>query len=463
MILKQYYTACLAHASYLVGDEAAGIAVVVDPERDVDMYVADAAAAGMRIGHVILTHFHADFVTSHLEFRDRYGAEIHLGARGEAEYAFTPARDGDVLELAAVRLEFLETPGHTLESICTVVYDTASGQAAPHAVLTGDTLFIGDVGRPDLVASEGVESGVLAGMLYDSLHEKLLPLPDDTLVYPAHGAGSLCGRNLSTDTFSTMGEQRAYNYALQPMSKEEFVELVTTDLPPAPSYFGWDVRLNRMERPFARRDTDVRRLGLDEFLARVRDGAQVLDAREPRDFAAAHVRGSINVGLDGSFAQWAGSVLDFERPILLVVYPGGEEEAAMRLSRVGLDDVAGFLSGAMQSLEALPEMVDSTVRIAASTLAERLAAADPPLVLDVRSKDEWRAGRIEGSLNVPLQELRERMGDLPRDRPLAVHCQSAYRSSIAAGVLQRAGIDDFTELVGGIAAWQASGLPVVGG
>jgi glyoxylase-like metal-dependent hydrolase (beta-lactamase superfamily II)/rhodanese-related sulfurtransferase len=461
MFLKQYYIGCLAHASYTVGDEQAGVAAVIDPRRDVDEYVADAEAAGMRIGHVILTHFHADFVSSHLEFRDRFGAEIHVGARGEAQYAFTPAHDGDILALGAVRLEFLETPGHTPEGICAVVYDGAADPAKAHAVFTGDTLFIGDVGRPDLVVSQGFTSDVLAGWLYDSLREKLLPLPDDTLVYPAHGAGSLCGRNLSSDTYSTMGVQRLYNYALQEMTKEAFIEVITADLPTVPAYFGWDANLNKMDHPFPRRTVDVARLGLGDFLALMRQGAQVLDAREARDFAAAHLRGSINIGLDGSFAQWAGAVLDFERPILLVVYPGGEPEAVMRLARVGLDDVPGFLSGGTQSLEAMPELVDVTERITAATLAEQLESDDPPLVVDVRAKTEWEAGHIDGSINIPLPELAQRLDELPSDRRLALHCLSAYRSSIAAGLLQRAGRSDFTELIGGIAAWEASSLPVV--
>lgn len=458
MFLKQYYIGCLAHASYLVGDEVSGHAAVVDPRRDIQEYLDDASANGLRIEHVILTHFHADFVSGHLDLRDAVGAKIHLGARGDAEYATIPAHDGDIVDLGGVRLELLETPGHTPEGICAVVHDLTKG-GQPHAVFTGDTLFIGDVGRPDLVASQGVSPEELAGQLYDSLHEKLLPLPDDTLVYPAHGAGSLCGRNMSTDTSSTMGVQRTFNYALQPMGRDEFIEMAIADLPPAPSYFGWDAQLNRKERPSSRGAISVRRLSLAEVLAAQRDGTQVLDARDPMDFAAAHLRGSINVGLDGAFAQWAGAVLTPGKPIAIVVYPGGEEGAVMRLRRIGFDDVIGFLSGGLQALETRDELVERTERITAPVLAERLASDHPPLIVDVRSPTEWESGHIEGSVNIPLQELPARVGELPADRPLAVHCLGGYRSSVAASLLQHAGLVDFTELVGGFQAWQASKLP----
>jgi hydroxyacylglutathione hydrolase len=462
MILKQYFLDCLAHASYLVGDEKAGIAAVVDPRRDVDEYLADAAEAGLAIKHVILTHFHADFVASHLYFRNEFGATIHIGAQGTAEYEFAPVHDGDTLQLGDVRLDFLETPGHTPESISTVVTDTAASET-PHAVLTGDTLFIGDVGRPDLVASEGVDANTLATALYDSLHNKLLPLPDDTIVYPAHGAGSLCGRNMSTDTFSTMGTQRAYNYALQDMTREEFVAMVTKDQPPAPSYFGWDAQLNRREEPFGGRTVELERLSFEEFLKRAQEGSQVLDARDPVDFAARHMRGAINVGIDGSFAQWAGSVLDLQKPIVLIVYPGGEAEIVTRLARVGIDTVTGFLSSGMQPFEARPDLLESTERVTARNLDELLAAPNPPVVVDVRGPFEWQAGHIAGSINVPLQELQTRLDEIPKDRPFALQCLAGYRSSVAASILLKEGITNFIELTGGIEAWEASKLPTLAG
>ncbi len=461
MFLKQYFLECLAQSSYLIGDEVSGQAAVVDPRRDVDQYVDDAAAQGLRIAHVILTHFQADFISGHLELRDRVGAEIHLGARGEAEYAHTPVHDGDVLDLGDVGIVFRETPGHTVESICALVFDRTLSETKPHAVLTGDTLFIGDVGRPDLMASKGYSAEELAGWLYDSLHDKLLGIPDETLVYPAHGAGSLCGRNMSTDTFSTFGVQRAYNYALQPMTREEFIEIAVADLPPSPAYFSLDAELNRKEHPF-RAHEQPSSLSLAEMLSMADHGAQVLDARDSTDFAATHMHGSTNIPLDGPFALWAGSVLDFERPIVLIVNPGGEAEVGMRLARVGLENVAGFLDGGMQALQGHPDLLDRTERITARTLAEQLSSADPPAVVDVRQRAEWVAGHIEGSINIPLGELAGRVSELP-DRAFALHCLAAYRSSIAAGILQGAGVTRFTELIGGIEAWEASKLPTVTG
>jgi hydroxyacylglutathione hydrolase len=430
--------------------------VVVDPRRDALGYQEEAAANGLRIEHVILTHFHADFVAGHLELRDALGAEIHLGARGRAEYAVTPAHDGDELVLGPnVKLRFRETPGHTPEGISVLVFERQVSEEAPHAVMTGDTLFIGDVGRPDLVASQGVSAEELAGDLYDSLHAKLLTLPDETLVYPAHGAGSLCGRNLSTDTVSTIGAQRAFNYALAPMSREEFIRMATADLPPAPAYFGYDALLNRTERPTSVRQTVIPRLGLDALLREVNAGAQLLDVRDPVDFGAAHIAGAINVGLGGAFAQWAGAVLDPSRPIVLVVYPGGEQEAVTRLARVGFDRVVGFLNSGMQSLEPRPDLVAHVERIAAANLAEALEK-DGPFVLDVRIPAEFDAGHLPGAVNIPLPALAARMDEVPAERPVAVYCASGYRSSVGASLLLAAG-RTVEELQGGYAAWEASG------
>src|SRR2546425_11672486 len=304
MILKQFYLSCLAHASYLVGDEGTQIAAVVDPQRDIDQYLSFASEHGLAIKHVFLTHFHADFVAGHLELRDRTGARIYLGAAAKAEYAFTPLRDGDVVEFGRVRLKALETPGHTAESISIVVYDLDRSDTAPHAVLTGDTLFIGDVGRPDLRVALGWSAADLGGLLYESLRTKLLTLPDASLVYPAHGAGSLCGKALSKETVSTLGEQRRSNYALQPMSKAAFIDLVTADQPDAPPYFTYYAVLNSKERPTL--ETALARelnpLPLDRALALQAEGAQVLDTRDPAEFAAAHLAGSINIGLGGQYA-----------------------------------------------------------------------------------------------------------------------------------------------------------------
>jgi len=299
MILKQYYLGCLAHASYLLGDESSSTAIIVDPQRDIQQYLDDAETRGLQIRHVFLTHFHADFVAGHLELRDRCGAAIHLGARAQAEYPFVPMQDGDTLEFPGLRLQVLETPGHTIESISILAFDLAKDAAKPHAVLTGDTLFIGDVGRPDLRASLGWSANDLGVHLYHSLHAKLLTLPDATLVYPAHGAGSLCGKQLSSDTVSSLGDQRRLNYALQPMSKEEFIRLVTADQPDAPAYFTFDAILNTRER--ATLDSNLEQvlhpIHLDEVLRMGDAGAQVLDVRDPAEYAKGHLAGSINIGL----------------------------------------------------------------------------------------------------------------------------------------------------------------------
>jgi glyoxylase-like metal-dependent hydrolase (beta-lactamase superfamily II) len=329
MILERHYLSCLAHASYLIADEQSGEAAVVDPQRDVDCYLESAAKLGCRIRHVFLTHFHADFIAGHLELRDREGARIYLGARASAEYEFTAMRDGDTLALGGLRLEVLETPGHSPESISIVVYDPSHDEHDPYAVLTGDTLFIGDVGRPDLRASLGWSAEDLGALLYDSLREKLLQLPDETLVYPAHGAGSLCGKTLSSDSVSTIGVQRHYNYALRPMSKEEFIEIVTADQPDTPAYFTYDAVLNTKERPTL--DETLARellaLSLAEALALLQAGAQVLDTRDAADFEGGHLRDSLNVGMGGAYATWCGTILDGEKPIVIVAKPGRELEA----------------------------------------------------------------------------------------------------------------------------------------
>jgi glyoxylase-like metal-dependent hydrolase (beta-lactamase superfamily II)/rhodanese-related sulfurtransferase len=462
MILKQYYLGCLAHASYLVGDEAAGVAAVVDPQRDVEQYLEDARRLGVRLDHVFLTHFHADFVAGHLEISERTGAAIHLGARAEAEYAFVPSHDGDTLALGAVRLGILETPGHTPEGLSITVTDTARDAGRPHAVLTGDTLFIGDVGRPDLMASIGITAPELAGLLYDSLHEKILALPDATIVYPAHGAGSMCGRNLSQETSSTLGQQRLTNYALQPMSRDAFIRIVTTDQPEAPAYFAYDAMLNRKRRASlpAAMERMLRPIALEETLRLRNAGACVLDVRDPGEWASAHLRDSVNIGLSGKFATWAGTLLDRARPIVLIAEPGGEVEAATRLGRIGFDHVTRYLDGGMQALAARSDLVRSIGRVTAGDLARRLKSAAPPLVLDVRNDGERARGRIHGSRHIPLGRLAELAADLPKGGAIVIQCASGFRSMIAASLLERQGWTGLTDLIGGIAAWESLSLPV---
>lgn len=444
MLFHQFYLNCLAHASYLIGDPQTRTAAVVDPQRDVDQYVQMAEEHGLTIRHVFLTHFHADFVAGHLELRDRTGAAIYLGAAATAEYAFTPLKTGDIVEFGGVKITALETPGHTPESISLLVND--------EKVLTGDTLFVGDVGRPDLRVALGWSAQDLGGMLYDSLREKLLTLPDSTLVYPAHGAGSLCGKALGSETFTTIGEQRLHNYALQPMTKAAFIEIVTADQPDAPPYFTYDAVLNTKER--ATLDDTLERtvhpLTLQEVLKMQKEGAQVLDARDPGVHAAAHLIGSVNVGLGGQYATWAGTVLDRDRPIVLITEQGRAQEAAMRLGRIGFDNVAGYLDEAVP-----PDLTRMTER-----LSPQLAAAKKAVLIDVRGPREREQKRIAGSLAFPLNHLRERFAEVPSERPLLVYCAGGYRSSIAASLLHREGLGPVCEIAGGVAAWEAADLPL---
>jgi hydroxyacylglutathione hydrolase len=462
VILKQFYLNCLAHASYIIGDEETGIAAVVDPQRDIDRYLTFAAEHGLQIKHVFLTHLHADFVAGHLELRDRVGATIYLGAAAQTGYSFTPLRDGAIIEFGRVRLKALETPGHTAESVSIVVYDLARDASEPYAVLTGDTLFIGDVGRPDLRVALGWSANDLGGLLFNSLQTKLLALPDASLVYPAHGAGSLCGKAISKETVSTMGEQRRSNYALQPMSKEAFIKLVTTDQPDAPPYFTYNAVLNSQERQtldnaLAR---EMNPLTLDRVLELHAAGAQVLDTREPEEFASAHLAGSINIGLSGQYATWAGTVLSHEKPIAIIANPGRESESAIRLGRIGFDQVAGYLNDGLQSLETRPELTVQTERVSAPFAATLLSADEPPLAIDVRTPREREQKFIEGSVSIPLNHLTERMGELPKNRRLIVYCAGGYRSSIGASLLQRGGFDRVSEIAGGIAAWETAKLPL---
>lgn len=462
MLLKQFYLNCLAHASYLIGDEETRTAVVVDPQRDIERYLEFAAENNLQIKHVILSHLHADFIAGHLELRDRVGAAIYLGAKAQAEYRFTPLADGSVVEFGRVRLKALETPGHTPESISILVYDLNLSGSEPYAVLTGDTLFVGDVGRPDLRASLGWSANDLGGLLYDSLQSKLLPLPDASLVYPAHGAGSLCGRAISKETVSTIGDQRRLNYALQPMSKKAFIELVTADQPEAPPYFVYDAVLNSKERPTLDEslERNLKPLTLDAVLALQKQGAQILDTRDAEEFGAAHLAGSINIGLGGQYATWAGTMLDHEHPIVIVAAPSRENESAVRLGRIGFDNVAGYLQHGLQSLASRPDRVAFVERISPQFAAEIIASSEPPLAVDVRAPREREQKRIEGSLSLPLSHLMQDLKDLPKNRALLVYCAGGYRSSIAASLLKASGFDSVCEIAGGLAAWESANLPV---
>jgi glyoxylase-like metal-dependent hydrolase (beta-lactamase superfamily II)/rhodanese-related sulfurtransferase len=462
VILEQLYLGCLSQASYLVGDEEAGVAAVVDPRRDVDVYLEEAERRGLEIQHVFLTHFHADFVSGHLELASRTGAKIHVGAAVAPEFEAHGIADGESVRLGQVEIRALATPGHTPESTCFVVYDHAASSEEPHGVFTGDTLFIGDVGRPDLLASVGVTQDELARKLYNSLRDKLLPLPDATVVYPGHGAGSACGKNLSTETTSTMGTQRELNYALQPMSEDEFVGLVTEGQPPAPAYFAYDATMNKKQHPtldevLEKALTPLQASDLERLVSE--EEAQVLDTRSADYFATSHRPGSLNVGIDGRFAGWAGAVLDPEKPVVIIADAGREEEVAVRLGRVGIDSVVGFLDGGAFSLEGELEHFE---RVSPRDLATCLEGEDPPLVLDVRGPGEVASAHLEGSLSIPLPELPKRVAEVPQDRDVVVMCAGGYRSTIAASLLRREGHERISDLRGGMGAWQAAGLPIQG-
>ncbi len=454
MKFTQYYLDCLSQASYLIADETTGVAAVVDPRRDIQTYLDDAEVDGLDIRYVIETHFHADFLSGHLELAEATGAEIVFGQAAQAEFPIRRVRTGERIALGdpdtGVVLEFRETPGHTPESISVVVWEHGDDEE-PHGVLTGDTLFIGDVGRPDLLASVGVTADELARSLHVSLHEQLMSLPDDTKVFPAHGAGSACGKNLSTETVSTIGEQRGTNYALAPMDVDEFIRVVTEGQSSAPGYFGFNAGLNKADRELL--DTEPpRALSLDEVLGAQADGAVVIDTRDSADFARGHLAGSINVGLDGRFAEYVGTVVTPGTPIVIVADPGGESEAKLRLARIGFDEIVGALDGGPAQLAERPETAQQASRLSVPALDDRLEHADVQLI-DVRNPGETALGVIPGASAVPLAELRGVAADLDLERPTVVYCAGGYRSSAGASLLRSLGATDVSDLLGGYGAW----------
>ena len=455
MFFRQYYLDCLSHASYLIGDSSTGRAVVVDPQRDVAEYLADAQAHGLSIEQVLETHFHADFLSGHLELASATGATIAYGraAAGRAEFPIVTYGDRDRISLGEVALEILETPGHTPESISIVVYPH-HGDNTPYAVLTGDTLFIGDVGRPDLFASIGVTAEALARQLFHSLHHKLLMLPDTTKVFPAHGAGSACGKNLSTETVSTIGEQRRTNYALASMSEDEFVEAVTHGQSVAPLYFSFAANRNRELRELLASDIAVPSLTMNEVLAHQQDGAVVIDARDDMAFAAGHLRGSVNVGLGGRFAEYAGEVMAAQTPIVLVTPPDHEAEAKVRLARIGFDRVLGALGDPVGAFIAQPDLVEPLSRLSAESLAERIRSVPGLVIIDVRNPGEVALGTIRGARTISLPALLTSIDQLDPGAPTVVYCAGGYRSAIASSLLRAHGFSDVSDLAGGYTAWQ---------
>ena len=458
MYFKQFYLGCLAHASYLIGSE--GEAAVVDPQRDVDEYLEEAAAQGLQIKYVIETHLHADFVSGHQEIAARTGAQIVFGEKAGVEFAHRAVRDGEEIALGKVVLRFMETPGHTPEGICVLVTDTANPDE-PQKLLTGDTLFIGDVGRPDLAGGKGYTPQMMAEMMYDSLHGKLLKLPDEVEVYPAHGAGSMCGRNMSKETSSTIGEQRKFNYALKPMSKDEFVQMMTADLPEAPSYFPKDAEINRSGARGLDELQPPQPLTAEQVLELRDQGHVLLDVRSAADFGAAHVPGSTNIGLGGQFAMWAGSLIPLNAAIVLIADTGAQvDESVVRLARVGIENVKGYLDGGLQRWRDAELPVATIEQVSVAELKEQMANGDLQII-DVRRQPEYNSGHVPRALNAPLASLEKSLGPLPlkKDKLTAVICAGGYRSSAAASLLQQQGFSNLLNVAGGTSAWVNAGYP----
>ncbi len=455
MIFEQHYLDCLSQASYFIADTASGRAVVVDPRRDIAPYLESATEHDVTIELVLETHFHADFLSGHLELAEATGATIGYGEAAETEFESRKLGDGERISLGDVTLEIRHTPGHTPESISIVVYEHADDEI-PYGVLTGDALFIGDVGRPDLLSSKGVTADDLAGDLYDSLHGKLMTLPDATRVYPAHGAGSACGKNLSTDTWSTIGDQRSSNYALAPMSKDEFIAAVTDGQTAPPAYFSFDANLNRELHPILDEETPPDRLSIDEVIRHQRRGAVVLDTRDPNEFAVGHLIGSVNIGLGGRYAEFAGGVIQPGAQIVLVTEPGLELEAKNRLARIGFDNVVGHLGEALQAFHDNPDEVTQSRRLDVDDLNAALAAGDDVQLIDVRQPGETEGGIIDGAATIPLTQLNERLASLDASKPTVVYCAGGFRSSIASSRMASAGFTDVADLLGGYGAWESS-------
>jgi glyoxylase-like metal-dependent hydrolase (beta-lactamase superfamily II)/rhodanese-related sulfurtransferase len=452
MILEQYYIECLSHASYLIGDETTGRAIVVDPRRDITDYLADAAKYGLTIEGVINTHFHADFVSGHLELVDATGAWIGFGKAAETDYPIRRLANGEHISLGQVDLEILATPGHTWESISVLVYEHPG--AEPTAVLTGDSLFIGDVGRPDLVNAGPSSATDLASAMYHTIHDKLMKLPDDVLVMPAHGAGSSCGKNLSAELTSTIGEQRRTNPSVQPMSEQAFVELITHGQPAAPAYFSVDAAMNKRLHPLLDQSRKILALTPAELRQAFDDGVRVVDARSVDDFAAGHMRGSVNVGFDGRFAETGGMVADIGERIALITYPGEEQDAALRLARVGSDNAVGYLTVNCdgQFPTELADLLRSAPRVTVAEL-DHLLAENAVILIDIRNPGEVEQGSIPGAIHIPLAQLRARLNLVPTDKPIVVLCGSGWRSSVAASLLRAQGYEDVSDLAGGYNAW----------
>ena len=460
MYFKQFYLGCLAHASYLIGSN--GEAVVVDPQRDVDEYIAEALTQRLKIKYIIETHLHADFVSGHGELATRTGAEIVFGKQAGVSFPHVSVADGDELRIGSVVLRFIETPGHTPEGICILVRDTEALDS-PQKLLTGDTLFIGDVGRPDLAGGKGYTPQMMAAMMYDSLHNRILSLPDETEVYPAHGAGSMCGKNMSKETSSTIGEQRKFNYALKPMTREQFVEMMTADLPEAPAYFPRDAEINRAGARGLSELIEPKPLSPAE-VAGLNADVVLLDVRSADEFGSGHLPGSLNIGLGGQFAMWAGSLIPINSEIVVVAATNAQvDEAVMRLARVGIENVIGYLKGGIDSWRYAGRALETVSQVTVHDLKQQAENRDLQ-ILDVRRPAEYESGHVPHAVTEPLATLERNVSGLilDKEKPTAVICAGGYRSSAATSLLQRHGFKNLLNVTGGTSAWINAGYPVEG-
>ncbi|AQG81444.1 MBL fold metallo-hydrolase [Spirosoma montaniterrae] len=460
MIIEQLYTGCLAQGAYYI--ESNGEAAIIDPLRETTPYIRKAERAGAHIKYVFETHFHADFVSGHLDLAAKTGATIVYGPNANTTYAVHHAHDGEIFTLGDVTIKVLHTPGHTPESTTYLLIDETGRE---HAIFTGDTLFIGDVGRPDLAIKGNLTEHDLAGMLYDSLHTKLMPLPDDVIVYPAHGAGSACGKNMSKETTDTLGNQKRFNYALRAETKDEFVEKVLDGLTEAPAYFAENARLNKegYESIDAVMQRGSQALSPAMFEAAVNEtGALILDVRDATEFANGFIPNAINIGLNGQFAPWVGALIpDLKQPIALVTPVGKEEETVLRLARVGYDNCIGYLDGGFAAWQKSENEVDTVASISPATFAERWQNASNFTVVDVRKAAEFETGHVRDAENMPLDNINDHMAQLSRHEPLYVHCAGGYRSMVASSILKARGFHNVINVEGGIEAIKKTNVPVV--
>jgi glyoxylase-like metal-dependent hydrolase (beta-lactamase superfamily II)/rhodanese-related sulfurtransferase len=451
MRFTQYYLDCLSQASYLVGDEGTGQAVVVDPRRDVAEYLDDARANGLTIVGIINTHFHADFLSGHLELARETGAWIGYGAAAKPEFEVRSLEDGERISLGDVTLEIMATPGHTPESISLLVRERADDEV-PYGVLTGDALFIGDVGRPDLLASVGVTADELGRMLYDSVQHKLMALPDEVRVFPAHGAGSACGKNLSTEKQSTIGEQRKFNYACQPMDEKSFLDLVTEGQPAAPAYFVYNATLNKAERTVRDTHATIPPLTDEQVEEALAAGAILVDARDQQEYAAGHLKGSISIPTDGRLAETVGTVLDPNQQFVILAADAEAQETAVRFHRIGFDHVLGHVADPESYLLAREKRVERSSRLTVAQV-EEVCDQDSVQVVDIRNVGELASGMVPGARHLPLAELRSRITELDPARPVVLYCAGGWRSNVGASVLRAEGFSDVSDLIGGYNAW----------